>query len=432
MQGRRLRFGDYVADFGLQELRRGGRRVGLQHKPFRVLERLLHSPGELVTRKELFAYLWPDSHVSFERGLNSAMNSLRQVLGESSREFHFIETRAGLGYRFIAAVEDITAAKPVTPPHLEAYQDCLKGRYLLDRMGEEEIHKALAYFNSAASAGSCSAPAHCGIADAYCQLAMIDSVCSAKLASQARSSAAYALECDPDSAPAFVSSGRVKMLFDWDWSGAQEAVARAIELDANCVSAHILQASLLCTLGHFEAAIGVCSSALLIDPVSFPANLELAACLYAARHFEASADHCWRMLSLEPGFAPAQVLLALAYEQLSQFEEAMVEYQNAQLSSACRVPAISGLCAVCAVAGLSSESETAYRELSDLSRNRYVSSYWQAVVFAGRKQSAQAVACLEESFQRRDPAALWLKADARFDFVRDEPRYKVLVDSLDG
>ena len=76
-------------------------RVGLQHKPFRVLELLLRHPGELVSREELIGSLWPDSNVSFEHGLNTAVNSLRKALGESFDEPHFIETRSGLGYRFL-------------------------------------------------------------------------------------------------------------------------------------------------------------------------------------------------------------------------------------------------------------------------------------------------------------------------------------------
>lgn len=105
---RRVYFDDYEVDFESRELRKCGIRVKVQRKPFLVLELLLHRPGELVTRKEVIRFLWPDSHVSFTHALNAAVNSLRQVLGESCREHRFIETRPGLGYRFSAPVKEVT------------------------------------------------------------------------------------------------------------------------------------------------------------------------------------------------------------------------------------------------------------------------------------------------------------------------------------
>lgn len=437
MTGRKTQFADYEVDFVRRELRKSGTRLRLQHKPFRVLELLLRHPGELVTREELFNFLWPDSHVSFEHGLNTAVNSLRQALGESSREYRFIETRPGLGYRFIARVEEVTEADLKTAPsrgpgkNLDAYEDCLKGRYLLDRMAEEEeIHKAIAFFNSAAADETCRSLAHAGIADAYCQLAVIGSVCSSKVASHARSSAEFALRNNPDLPHAHISAGRVKMLFDWDWKGAREAVSRALALDANSVSAHTLHASLLLTLGSYEEALQVCREAVALDPLSFPANLQFAANLYAARDFKSAIDQCWKMLTLRSCFAPAQIVLALAYGQLGMYEEAVVEFQNARRCEGFQAAATSGLGQVFAVAGLQSEAEQACLELSTLGQNRYVSYYWHAVVCAGRGQQSQALSFLEESLRQRDPALLWLRADARFDAVREDERFQVVLRRL--
>jgi TolB-like protein/Flp pilus assembly protein TadD len=111
---RRLRFGVFEVDLQDRELRKSGVNLKLQQKPFQVLEVLLRNPGALVTRTELARHLWPDLHVSFDRSLNTAVNVLRQTLGDSSRTCRYIETRSGLGYRFIAQVEEITepAANP--------------------------------------------------------------------------------------------------------------------------------------------------------------------------------------------------------------------------------------------------------------------------------------------------------------------------------
>lgn len=438
MSDRKIRFEDYELDLARSELRKRGTRVKLQRKPFRVLELLLRRPGELVTRNELFSFLWPDSHVSFERGLNTAINSLRQALGESSRDSHFIETRPGLGYRFCAPVEDVmeTDSKSMLlrAQHLNpgVYQDCLKGRYFLDKMCEEELYKALAFFNSAVADHTCSSLAHAGIADAYCQLALLGSARPSQLVRHARSSAETALKIRPDVAEAQVSIGRVKMIFDWDWSGAQDAVRRAVELDPSSVPAHVFQASLFCTLGRYEEARQVCCDILNTAPLSFSANVQLATCLYAARDFQGAADQCWKILTLTPRFAPAQIVLALAYEQLAMYEEALVEFQNAQSCVGFEAAATSGMGQVFAVMGLHNEAEGSLHELSRQAENRYVSPYWCAVICAGQNQQSAALSYLEQSLGERDPALLSLKADARFDALSQHERFQIVLRRLDA
>ena len=438
MLGRKARFDDYEVDFARRELRKAGTRVSLQHKPFRVLELLLRHPGELVKREELFDFLWPDSHVSFEHGLNTAVNSLRHALGESSRESRFIETRPGLGYRFIATVEQVTESDPKAAPPSdsgksdEAYADYLKGRYFLDRMaGEEDLYRAIAFFNSAAANERCCPLAHAGIADAYCQLALVGSVAPSKVACQARSSAAIALSRAPDLADAHVSVGRVKMFFDWDWQGARQSVSRALELDVNSVSVHILHASLLVALGSFGEALQVCRRAVALDPMSFPANLQFAACLYAVRDFKEAIDQCWKMLTLRSRFAPAQMLLALAYVQLGMHEEAVIEFQNARQCAGFQAAATSGLGQVFAAAGLEREAEQVFLELSKQAQDGYLSSYWLAVVSAARGQRSSALSFLEESLRQLDPLMLGLKADARFDSIREHERFQIVLRRLD-
>jgi TolB-like protein/tetratricopeptide (TPR) repeat protein len=102
--GRRLRFGVFELDLQDRELSKNGVRIKLQQKPLQILELLLQTPGEFVTRPQLARHLWPESHVSFNGSLNTAVNALRQVLGDSPRNPRFIETRPGCGYRFIASV----------------------------------------------------------------------------------------------------------------------------------------------------------------------------------------------------------------------------------------------------------------------------------------------------------------------------------------
>jgi DNA-binding winged helix-turn-helix (wHTH) protein len=106
--GRRYRFGVFEADAAVGELRRQGTRVKLNAQPFQVLVMLLERPGELLTREEISRELWPDgTFVDYEHGVNSAVNRIREALGDTASNPRFVETLARRGYRFVAPVERI-------------------------------------------------------------------------------------------------------------------------------------------------------------------------------------------------------------------------------------------------------------------------------------------------------------------------------------
>jgi Tol biopolymer transport system component/DNA-binding winged helix-turn-helix (wHTH) protein len=111
-----VHFGVFEADLAEGELRKRGRKVPLQDQPFQVLAVLLRRRGEIVSREELQQALWPaETFVEFEHGVNTAINKLRQALGDSADNPRFIETLPRKGYRFIAPVsvpEPLTAEAP--------------------------------------------------------------------------------------------------------------------------------------------------------------------------------------------------------------------------------------------------------------------------------------------------------------------------------
>ncbi|MGB8985648.1 MAG: winged helix-turn-helix domain-containing protein [Candidatus Sulfotelmatobacter sp.] len=104
--GRIARFGVFELNLAAGELRKNGAKLRLQEQPFRVLALLLERTGDVVTREEIRQKLWPaDTFVDFDHGLNTAVNKLREVLGDSASSPRYIETLARRGYRFIAPVQ---------------------------------------------------------------------------------------------------------------------------------------------------------------------------------------------------------------------------------------------------------------------------------------------------------------------------------------
>ena len=131
------RFGPFEADFQTQELRKLGSRLRLPGQSFQILGMLLDRPGTLVTRDELRQALWPlDTFVDFERGINAAVNRLREALGDSAETPQLIETLPRRGYRFIGAITPpATASEPrngvpvmAVPQHTETHPLLVSGR----------------------------------------------------------------------------------------------------------------------------------------------------------------------------------------------------------------------------------------------------------------------------------------------------------------
>ena len=114
--GRALKFGSFEADLAACELRKSGAKVRLQSQPFQVLALLLENVGQVVTREELRQKLWPaDTFVDFDNGLNTAINKIREALGDSAENPRFIETLSKRGYRFMGTVEQPKTAPPPVP-----------------------------------------------------------------------------------------------------------------------------------------------------------------------------------------------------------------------------------------------------------------------------------------------------------------------------
>lgn len=134
---RLVRFDAFEVDLRSGELRKEGVLVRLAEQPFSVLALLLTEPGEVITRAELQKKLWPrDTFLDFDRGLNKAINRLRDALGDSADDPRFIETLPKRGYRFIATVSrsnpssaEAPLARPDEPPRPDLLS--LNGRRFL-------------------------------------------------------------------------------------------------------------------------------------------------------------------------------------------------------------------------------------------------------------------------------------------------------------
>jgi DNA-binding winged helix-turn-helix (wHTH) protein len=435
--GRRLRFGEFEADFGQYELYRRRQngvppngadisRVPLQRKPFQILEMLLRRPGCLVTRQELAHELWPELRVSFEKSLNTAVNALRLALGDSPRDGRFVQTRPGLGYRFVAPVEEVASSRDTsaTPISFSAQQDCLTGRYFLNKITSGDVHKAIAYFRAALQDDPGCALAYAGLSEAHTLLALRGAARAGEVCQQARALAAMALQMSAGLAEAHVALAQVKMTFDWDWAGAQADCLRARELAPRMGDVHRCYAALLSALAHHEDAEGSARCACVLEPLSLAAGTALAWSFYLAHNFASAEQQCWKMLTLEPRFTSAQMILGMVYEQQSAYAEALIELENARRSCDGEAAPMAALGHAFGKAG---DRQKAIDVLEQIGKSSW---YSLAIVHCGLAEKSRAIEALERGIRERDPLLLWVKVDPRLEPIREHAAFERLLEKV--
>ncbi|HXM42655.1 MAG TPA: winged helix-turn-helix domain-containing protein [Bryobacteraceae bacterium] len=434
----KLRFGPFEVDLENRELRKHGIRIKLQRKPFQILEFLLQRPGQLVMRNDLAQLLWPGMHVSFDRSLNTAVNALRRALGDTSRNARFIETRTGLGYLFMAPVEEVGVAASAraeagiqlvrsNAANAEAPQDCLKGRYFCHKLTEEDLHKGVAHFNAALAQNPECPFSYAGLADAYCLSALLNMVTPAEIYPRAKQMALSALRVRQDLGDGHAALATVKRLFEWDWAGAEAEYLTALVLSSNSAMTHQAYGAHLAATGKAEEALRELRRSEEIDPLSPVVNVGVAWGLYVARDFQGASEQSWKVLAMEPKFGAAQYTLGLAYAQMGLAEDAVVELRNARICAGDQPAVLAALAHVHASAGESSEAAGILGELESLSQRRFVSPYWLGLVYAGLGDRARALELLDRAYAERDVWLTWLGVEPRFDVLRTEPRFQELL-----
>jgi len=441
--GPKLRFGPFEADLENKELRKHGTRIKLQRKPFQILECLLQRPGQLVMRNDLAQLLWPGMHVSFDRSLNTAVNALRRALNDTSRNARYIETRTGLGYVFLASVDEVGGAlggraeAGIQLVHSNAGaagtdipQDCLKGRYFCHKLTEEDLHKGVAHFNAALAHDPNCAFAYAGLADAYCLSALLNMASPGEIYPRAKEMALKALHARQDLGDAHASLATVKRLFEWDWAGAEAEYLTALVLSSNAPMIHQAYGAHLAATGKTEEALRELRRSEEIDPLSAMINVGVAWGLYVARDFQAASEQCWKVLAMEPKFGAAQYTLGLAYAQMGLTEDAVVELRNARTCAGDQPAVLAALAYVHACAGETTEAAGMLDELENLAERRHVSPYWLAMVYTGAGDAARALELLARAYEQRDVWLTWLGVEPRFDALRGEPGLQELLRSI--
>ncbi|HKV99935.1 MAG TPA: winged helix-turn-helix domain-containing protein, partial [Vicinamibacterales bacterium] len=320
-------FGGFRLDAAERRLMRGGAAVHLTPKAHDLLVTLVRHAGRLVTKEALLAEVWPDAFV--EEGILAVhISALRKALGDASRPPAYIETVARSGYRFIAPVT--TAAQrgelssEASRP-LEAYELVGKGRAHLLTASYFELPKAVESFQAAIDLDPSYPAAHAGLALARCAQARLRAVPHEQAYADAKASALRALALDSTSADAQVALGAVLFVSEWDWTGAEHSLRRALEISPHHLEALLHFGSLMEAIGQLDRGLLFKQQALATHPSSPLVHVQLATAYWHQRRYDDAVVWARRALALDPKHLLAREFLTGAYWMTGDFDAFLAE-----------------------------------------------------------------------------------------------------------
>ena len=323
----------------------------------------------------------------------------------------------------------LTNTRSVNP---EAYHDYLKGRYFWDKHSEENLRKSIKYFEEAIEKDPAYANAYVGLADSYTNLGApgIEVLSPKEIMPKARAAAMKALKLDDQLAEAHTALGCVKLLYDWDWAGAEREFKRAIELNPSSASAHDYYSVFFTVMGRHEESIKEIKRALELDPLSLTINTVLGNQFYHARRYDQAIEHHLKTLEMNPNNWHTRWSLGMAYTQKRMFKEAIAELEKAITLSGRNAFVLATLGYAYGLTGRKDDAMKILDEVMNQSKQRYVAPFAFIQIHTGLGNKEQAFQWLEKAYQERSATMAWLGVDIMLDGLSSDSRFTELMKKM--
>jgi TolB-like protein/DNA-binding winged helix-turn-helix (wHTH) protein len=322
------------------------------------------------------------------------------------------------------------AKNPAVAP--EAYENYLKGRYYWNKRSDENLTRAIGYFEDATHQAPNYSLAYAGLADCYAIISaeIFGTMSAEQAAPKAKTAALRALELDPTLAEAETSLATVSFNYDWDWGAAAAGFAKAIKDNPSYATAYQRYSLYLMAMGRPDDSVEQINKARELDPLSISINFSLGWRFYMARQYDRAIQQLRDTLEMDPSYELPHLVLGLSYAKKGDFDLAIPELRKAVELSHGTPLMTSALANAYARAGNVAEAQRLLAELSSESKRQYVSPYYFAVVYVGLGKPEEAIGWLEKAFPDRSNGLVFLKVEPGLDDLRSNPRFVALQQKL--
>jgi len=314
----------------------------------------------------------------------------------------------------------------VPTKNLEAYNLYLKGRFFFNRFTEPGLRKSLDFFQNVLLQEPGYARAYAGMADCWCALAD-DWVAPDDAYPRAKSAAQRALQHDPELAEAMTSLGKVLCWYEWDFTGAEHQLRRAVSLNPNYAEAHWTFGSALPAVGQMGEAVEEMRKALTLDPLYPQYSRWLGRFLLYAGDYEAAIVQSHKTMELNADYFQAYLDIGSAYLAQDRPEQALEWYRRGQgLDSSVR-SYDAFIVRALALLGRQEEADEILKRLEDESRQHYIRAEVLAMGYAAAGHLDLAFVSLERAYQARSAGLIYLHVDPGYRPLHQDPRFTALV-----
>ena len=310
--------------------------------------------------------------------------------------------------------------------NLEAYTLYLKGRFFFVKLSEPALRRALDLFQHALLQDPGFARAYAGIADVWCNLAD-DWVAPDEAYPRAKAAAERALQRDSELAEAITSIGKVLCWHEWDFSGAEVQLARAVALSPNYAEAHYVHGTALPLVGRLNDAIDTMATALKLDPLSVHYSEWLSRFLLYAGDYDGAIAQAQRTLEMDEVCLRAPQYIGSAYLALGDATTALAWYRRAQALEKSVRSYDAMIVRALAALGQREEADAILARLEEESRQQYLRSEIIAMGYAATGDFDRAFAALERAYQARSAGMIYLHLDPGYAPLRGDARFADLV-----
>jgi len=317
----------------------------------------------------------------------------------------------------------LSKARPVDP---EAYELYLKGRYFWNKRTQVSNERAISLFRQAIDKDPSYPSAYSGLADCYILFAIsfdVGSLSPNEAIPPAKAAAEKAIQLDDTLADGHNSLAYTKLLYDWDWAGAEAEFKRALQLNPGYANAHHWYAHLLLASGRQEEALAESRRALSLDQLSPILNVHLGWHYIYTREYNRAEDELRKALELDPNYSLANWYLGWAYEQQGQYAEALQAMRKAQDFLQSNTALAADIGHVYAKSGDTRAALKVLAQLDESSKHTYVNSFEVALIYIALGRRDEALQWLEKAYRERSDLLVYINADPRLDSIRSDPRF---------
>jgi DNA-binding winged helix-turn-helix (wHTH) protein/TolB-like protein len=309
----------------------------------------------------------------------------------------------------------------------EAYDLYVQGKFHWNERSAREMRAAIPFYQQAIEKDPGFAPAYVGLADSYSMLATMREAAPNEVMPKAKDALLKALALDGALAEAHTSLGWVLEVFDWDWSGSERELQKAIELGPNDATAHHRYAIHLASMGRLPEALAQMRDAQRLDPLSPVIFTSTAWVLLRGRRPDDAMRECRRALDLDPKFVRGHLCLGEAYEQKGDPASAASEFLRGKLLAGDTPEVLDALKDATAREGYQGYFRTRLAQLLVKSKTAYVSPYDLADTYVRLGDKEHAFYWLHVAYEEHSPYLANLQIEPRLDALRADPRFAELV-----